>query len=412
LIAPRAGSRLLGDNVRFQFGDYALDVDRRELRCAADLVAIEPQVFDLLVYLIRQRDRVVSKDDLIEAIWGGRIVSESTLTSRINAARKAVGDSGERQSLIRTAARKGIRFVGEVREDGPAPARAPSAAVATPSPDTQDVTFCRTSDGVGLAIASVGRGQPLVKAANWLTHVEYDWESPVWSSFLHRLAERHRLIRYDGRGTGLSDREVGDISFEAFVRDLESVVESTGLPRVALLGISQGAAVAIAYAVRNPERISKLVLHGAYAQGRNKRGLPADAEMASAFLSIMRRGWGDEHSAFMRAFSSVYLPSGSPEQIKWFCDLQRITTSAENAARIRNACDDLDVADLLPRIRVPTLVFHSRNDSVSPFEQGRSIAASIPGARFITLESDNHMVLPGEPAWSKLLSEAESFLAE
>ena len=354
---------------------------------------------------------------MIAGVWGGRTVSESTLTSRINAARKAVGDSGERQDLIRTIARKGIRFVGEVRE-GAAPSTAaepspkPSPTAAAPSSDAQDVTFCRTSDGVSLAIASVGRGEPLVKAANWLTHVEYDWESPLWSSFLHRLAEHRRLIRYDGRGNGLSDRNVEDISFDAFVRDLESVVDATGVPRAALLGISQGAAVAIAYAVRHPERISKLVLHGAYAQGRNKRGSPADAEMARAFVSIMQRGWGDEHSAFMRAFSSVYLPSGSAEQIKWFCDLQRITTSAENAVRIRAACDDIDVVDLLPQVRVPTLVFHSRNDSVAPFEQGRFIAASIPGARFITLESDNHMVLPGEPAWTKLLSEAETFLAE
>jgi pimeloyl-ACP methyl ester carboxylesterase len=263
-----------------------------------------------------------------------------------------------------------------------------------------------------LAIASVGHGEPLVKAANWLTHVEYDWKSPVWSQLLHRLAGQYRLIRYDGRGNGLSDRDVDGISFEAFVRDLASVIEASALKRTALLGISQGAAVAIAYAVRHAERVSKLVLHGAYAEGRNRRGSSAEAEMARAFVSLMRRGWGDEHSAFMRAFSSVYLPGGSPEQIKWFCDLQRITTSAENAIRIRSACDDIDVVDLLPQVTVPTLVFHSRNDSVVPFEQGRLIASAIPEARFVTLESDNHIILPGEPAWLKLVSEIEAFLAE
>jgi len=400
--------------VQFRFGEYALDTDRRELHCGSELVAVEPQVFDLLIYLVRQRDRVVSKDDLIETVWGGRIVSDSTLTSRINAARKAIGDSGEAQRLIRTVPRKGVRFVGEVEErSAQPPSREDAGAQSEPHPmsDTQDVTFCRTADGVSLAVASVGQGEPLVKAANWLTHVEYDWESPVWSQLLHRLAERHRLIRYDGRGNGLSDRDVDDISFDAFVRDLASVVEAASLQRAALLGISQGAAVAIAYAVQHPDRISKLVLHGGYAQGRNKRGSPADAEMARAFIAIMRQGWGDEHSAFMRAFSSVYLPTGSPEQIKWFCDLQRITTSAENAVRIRSACDDIDVVDLLPRVKVPTLVFHSRNDSVAPLEQGRLIAAAIPGARFVTLESDNHMVLPGEPAWLKLVSEIESFLS-
>jgi DNA-binding winged helix-turn-helix (wHTH) protein/fermentation-respiration switch protein FrsA (DUF1100 family) len=404
--------------VHFRFGEYALDIDRRELRRAADLVAIEPQVFDLLVYLIEHRGRVVSKDDLIEAVWGGRIVSDSTLTSRINAARRAIGDDGQEQRLIRTLQRKGIRFVGDVYDGvetalpSPEDSAHPLHEAPDPLPATQEVTFCRTTDGVSLAIASVGHGEPLVKAANWLTHVEYDWKSPVWSQLLHRLAESHRLIRYDGRGTGLSDRDVDDISFDAFVRDLASVIDASALERTALLGISQGAAVAIAYAVRHPERVSKLVLHGAYAQGRNKRGSAADAEMAGAFVSLMRHGWGDEHSAFMQAFSSVYLPTGSPEQVKWFCDLQRITTSAENAIRIRSACDDIDVVDLLAQVKVPTLVFHSRNDSVVPFEQGRLIAAAIPAARFVTLESDNHMVLPGEPAWLKLVSEIESFLSE
>ena len=404
--------------MHFRFGKYALDIDRRELRRDVDLVAIEPQVFDLLVYLIEHRGRVVSKDDLIEAVWGGRIVSDSTLTSRINAARRAIGDDGQEQRLIRTLQRKGVRFVGDVYDgvgtalSSPKDNAHPLQQAPDPLPATQEVTFCRTTDGFNLAIASVGQGEPLVKAANWLTHVEYDWKSPVWSQLLHRLAERHRLIRYDGRGTGLSDRDVDDISFEAFVRDLASVIEASALKSVALLGISQGAAVAIAYAVRHPERVSKLVLHGAYAEGRNRRGSSAEAEMARAFIAIMQQGWGDEHSAFMRAFSSVYLPGGSPEQIKWFCDLQRFTASAENAIRIRSACDDIDVVDLLPQVKVPTLVFHSRNDSVVPFEQGRLIASAIPGARFVTLESDNHMVLPGEPAWLKLVSEIESFLSE
>jgi DNA-binding winged helix-turn-helix (wHTH) protein/pimeloyl-ACP methyl ester carboxylesterase len=395
--------------VLFFFDDYVLDPDRRELRRKGTLVPAEPQVFDLLVFLIRNRDRVVSKDDLIAGVWDGRIVSESTLASRINAARRAIGDSGEQQRFIRTAARKGIRFVGAVRE-GQVPSELP-APVPAPARN-QEVTFCRTADGVNLALASVGTGAPLIKVANWLTHVEYDWESPIWLPLLQHLAERCRLIRYDGRGNGLADRDVTDISFAAFVRDLEAVVAAAEVERPAFLGISQGAAVAIAYAVLHPHRVSKLILYGGYAQGRNRRGSPAEAEMARAFLTIMRHGWGDEHSAFMKAFSSVFFPNGSPQQIKWLVDLQRITTSPENAARIRDACDNIDVVDLLPKVQVPTLVIHCRHDNVAPFEQGRLIARSIPHAKFVTLESDNHVVLAGEPAWPKLVDEIATFLTE
>jgi DNA-binding winged helix-turn-helix (wHTH) protein len=224
--------------VHFFFEKYALDTDRRELRQGAELIALEPQVFDLLVYLVQHRDRVVSKDDLIEGVWGGRIVSESTLTSRITATRKAVGDSGEEQRLIRTMPRKGIRFVAEVRESaGLGSAKtSPRASILCAAPPRQDIHFCMTSDGVRIAYAELGSGPALVKTANYLTHLEYDWQSPVWSPFLHALANRHRLTRYDTRGNGLSDWDVEDISFEAFIRDLETVVDAAKLQRFALLG--------------------------------------------------------------------------------------------------------------------------------------------------------------------------------
>jgi pimeloyl-ACP methyl ester carboxylesterase/DNA-binding winged helix-turn-helix (wHTH) protein len=388
----------------FFFEDKVLDPNRRELRCKGGLVAVEPQVFDLIIFLVRNRDRVVSKDDLIAGVWDGRIVSDSTLASRINAARRVLDDNGDAQRLIRTVARKGVRFVGAVRE-GQVPSE-----VSAPAVRNQEVTFCRTGEGINLALATVGVGVPLIKVANWLTHIEYDWESPIWSPLLQHLAERCRLVRYDGRGNGLADRDVADISFDAFVRDLEAVVEATGVDRAAILGISQGAAVAIAYAVLHPERVSKLILYGGYAQGRNKRGSAAEAEMARAFLAILRHGWGDERSAFMKAFSSVFFPNGSPQQIKWLVDLQRIATSPENAARIRNACDDIDVVDLLPKVQAPTLVIHCRHDNVAPVEQGRLMARSIPHAKFVTLDSDNHVVLAGEPAWPRLVGEIDAFL--
>jgi DNA-binding winged helix-turn-helix (wHTH) protein len=243
----------------FVFDDYALDTDRRELRRRNELVAIEPQIFDLLQFLIRNRERVVSKDDLIAAVWNGRIVSESTVTSRINAIRHAVGDSGEQQRLIRTIARKGHRFVGEVQEEQE-PRRRSAAKSAPPTkqnettspapPNRQTVTFCRTKDGVNLAVATVGEGPVLVRTAHWVTHIEYDWQSPITGPLLRRLAGCSRLVRYDGRGTGLSDRNVSEISFETFIDDLEAVVDSLQLERFSLLGIAAGAATAIAYAAR------------------------------------------------------------------------------------------------------------------------------------------------------------------
>ena len=393
----------------FFLKDYVVDPGRRELRSGRALLAVEPQVFDLLVYLIENRERVVSKDDLIATVWQGRTVSDSTLDSRINAVRKALGDSGRKQAMIRTIPRKGFRFVGAVRQGEE---QKDADSISPAATRTQEISFCRTADDVNVAYAAVGSGPPMLKAANWLSHLEYDWESPVWTPLLQWLAQKTHLIRYDGRGNGLSDRDVPSISFADFVHDFETVANATKLDRFAILGISQGAAVAIDYAVRHPAHVSKLILFGGYAQGRNRRASAEEQEKAHTFISMMRHGWGDEHSAFMRAFVSIFLPSGSPEQIKWFVDLQRMTTTADNAVRIRLACDDIDVVALLPQVTVPTLVLHCRYDNVVPLEQGRLMAASIPHARFVTLESENHVLLSGEPAWSKFLDEVEAFLAE
>jgi pimeloyl-ACP methyl ester carboxylesterase/DNA-binding winged helix-turn-helix (wHTH) protein len=396
-------------SLRLRFSDYVLDTERRELWRGTQPVRVEPQVFDLLSFLVENRDRVVTKDDVFAAVWHGRIVSEATLSSRINAVRRAIGDTGEKQHLLRTVHRHGFRFVGEVAS---ADVNARLSARVSESGDAleQKIRFCRSPDGTRLAIGNVGSGAALVKTANWLNHLEFDWESPVWSPFLRKLASHYRLVRYDARGNGLSDRQVDELSFDAFVTDLETVADAMDLKRFSLLGISQGASVAIAYAIRHPQRVEKLVLMGAYAQGRNKRGTPTDAEQARALLTLMRSGWGQEHSAFMQAFSSIYLPKGTPEQISWFTDLQRKTTSPENAIRIRLACDQIDVTELLAKVTVPTLVMHSRHDNVAPFDQGRLIASSIPGARLVSLESDNHVPLQGEPAWDRMVREVLSFL--
>lgn len=398
--------------MQFRFADCSLDPARRELRLGGKIVTVEPQVFDLIEFLVRQRDHVVSRDALIENVWNGRIVSESTLATRINAARKAIGDDGAKQALIKTIPRKGIRFIGDVEElpagrpvePRPVPDRGPA------SPPPQDIRFCRTPDGITMPVATVGHGPVLLKTSNWINHIEYDWISPVFSPLFSRLGARFQLVRYDGRGNGLADREVDDVSFDAFVRDLETVVATIASPRITLLGLSQGCASAIAYAVAHPERVSHLVLYGGYAEGRNRRGDPDGDKKAQAFVAMMRQGWGEDGSAFMRAFSSIYLPNGTPEQIKWFADMQRVSCSGEMAVRLRQACDDIDVTGLLPKVSVPTLVIHATHDNVVPFSQGRLLASSIPGARLVTLDSENHVPLYGEPSWEVLMSAIEEFV--
>ena len=275
--------------------------------------------------------------------------------------------------------------------------------------EEQQIQFCTSSDGVGIAYASTGEGPTLVKAANWLNHLEFDWQSPIWRHVFSELSRDHELVRYDERGNGLSDWDVDDISFEAFVRDLEAVVDAAGLDRFALLGISQGCPVCIAYAVRHPERVSQLVLYGGYARGWAQRG-QAEKEKGNAIVELIRQGWGQDNPAFRQMFTSTMIPGASSEQMDWHNDVQRNTTSPENAVRLRLAMGDINVSSILPEVTTPTLVLHAREDSVAPFEGGRRIAAMIPGARFVPLESANHLLLENEPAWPRFLAEVRSFL--
>ncbi len=277
----------------------------------------------------------------------------------------------------------------------------------------QQIRFCTAPDGVRIAYAISGEGPPLLKAANWLNHLEYDWESPVWRRWLEEVSRHHTLIRYDERGCGLSDWEVEDLSFEAWVRDLETVAQAAGLSRFPLLGCSQGAPIAIAYAVRHPERVSRLVLHGAYARGVLKRNpTPEKRAEIEAMSKLAEVGWGQENPAFRQIFTTLFIPDGTPEQIRWFNELERVSTSPAMAARFFRVLNQIDVADLAPKVACPTLVSHSRQDARVPFEEGRMVAGLIPGARFAPLESRNHIVLEHEPEWKRWLEEMRAFLAD
>jgi pimeloyl-ACP methyl ester carboxylesterase/DNA-binding CsgD family transcriptional regulator len=277
----------------------------------------------------------------------------------------------------------------------------------------QQIRFCKSADGVRLAYATAGKGPPLVKISNWMSHLEYDWRSPVWRPFLDGLAARHTLIRYDERGCGLSDWNAPDLSLESWVRDLESVVDVMGLRRFPLLGISQGGSIAITYAVRHPERVSHLVLYGAYARGRLKRDpSPLQVEEARTLINLIRVGWGREHPAFRQVFTSLFIPDGTPEQFSWFNDLHRVSSSPENAARFADQFSRVDVSGLAPQVTVPTLVLHRRHDLAVPFEEGRLLAGLIPNARFVPLEGRNHLLLGGEPELAQFLTEVHEFLGD
>jgi class 3 adenylate cyclase/pimeloyl-ACP methyl ester carboxylesterase len=278
---------------------------------------------------------------------------------------------------------------------------------------TQEISYCRASDGVRLAYALVGSGPPLVKAPNWMNHLEYDWQSPVWHHFLEGLARDHTLVRFDARGNGLSDWDVDDVSFDAFLGDLETVIDAAGIERFPLLGISQGCALSIAYAVRHPERISHLILFGGFAQGWNKRGLPEiEIEKRKAMMTLMRTGWGIENPMFRQMFTSQFMPEATKEQADAFNELQRKTTSPECAARYYEVVSNFEVTELLSQVKAPTLVMHVRHDAVAPIDLGRKMAAGIAGARFVALPGQNHLFLKQEPAAARFFEEVRLFLAK
>jgi class 3 adenylate cyclase/esterase/lipase len=274
----------------------------------------------------------------------------------------------------------------------------------------QHIRFCTTSDGVRIAYATVGQGPPLVRIAPWFTHLEFEWENPLWRFMLDAGTRRFLLIRYDGRGMGLSDREVNDFSPEASVRDLEAVVDALGFERVALYGLSQGGATAIAYAVRHPDRVSHLILYGSFARMSWVLDTEKGHEAFEAGVTLIRHGWGSHVPAYRQLFTSLFMPDADADAIRQFNELQRISTSAENATALFSAMAKTDVRDVLPRVTAPTLVIHRRGDTSVPFRAGRELATGIPGARFLPLEGRNHIPLPNEATFETSFKAIEEFV--
>jgi pimeloyl-ACP methyl ester carboxylesterase/DNA-binding winged helix-turn-helix (wHTH) protein len=398
----------------YRFGACELDVTRHVLHVGGAERPVEPQVFDLLHLLASRPGALVSRDALVEKVWRGRIVSEAAIDARITAARRAVGDDGRAQAIIRTVPRRGIRLVCPVSVEAAEDAvEADDGAEARPARGGagQRVRVARSTDGRLVAFATTGTGPPLLRAGHWLTHLELDWTSPVWRPLLDALGESFSVTRFDQRGTGLSEREGeggGDrapmrFDLEAMADDLEAVANAAGLDRFPIFAASQGVPVAISFAARRPDRVTALLLYGGFALGRLARS-GADRAEGEAFATLIETSWGRPGSAFVSAFATMFMPEATREQIDSFTRMQLASASPATAVRLRRAIDGFDVRPLLGRVRAPTLVVHARNDAVQPLDQARLLAAGIPGAELLVLESNNHAPLPQDPTWPGLLA--------
>ena len=372
-------------------------------------IPLPGKAFDTLRVLLERHGRLVSKQDLMNAVWPESAVEENNLDRNISTLRKALGDQTTGEPFIETVPRVGYRFIAPVNIAAPALLR---RRAEDREPEARhEIRFCVTPDNVRLAYAEVGSGHPVVRVANCFNHLDFEWGSPIWGHWVRDLARGHSLFRYDGRGNGLSQRDVNDFSLDAWVQDLETVVDAAGLDTFALMGHSQGSSVAIAYAVRHPERVSHLILCGSYSRGACHRQKAELLEARRALETLVELNFGKSNPDFFHFISSFYIPeTRTREEQEWFKDLQLISVSSRNLVQFMRACDDINIRDLLPKVTVPTIVFHSHGDRVAPSEEGRIVATEIPNARFVPLASANHLLLAEEPAWKVFREELASFL--
>lgn len=399
----------------YRFGQYALDADRRRLSHDGRRVDVEPQALELLCHLIEHRGRVVPEEELRDRLGHGHAVSEAALAALLRTARFAIGDSDTRQQLIRAVRPHGYRFVAHTTVASTTPA-APATAPGVPAgaeADHEVIRFCRSADGTRIAYALTGEGPPLVKTANWLTRLDLDRTIPMWAHWFDGLTRGRQLIRYDERGCGLSSWDMGSFTIDDLVADLDSVADAVGLDRFPLLGVSQGGAVAVAYAALRPERVSHLILTSAYARGQQIRvGNDAERDAAEVDLNIARAGWRSQNSSFMRYFASQFLADATPAEWDAFAAYQRQTTSPANGLRFLEEFTRIDVSGIAHQVTCPTLIIHSRDDARIPVAQALELATLIPDSRLVLLEGRNHLFTADDPAWPTFLTHLYNFLSE
>ena len=409
----------------YEFGPFRLEPTEHRLVREGCAVPLTGKAFATLCVLVEQHGALVPKQRLMDAVWPDSVVEENSLDRNISALRKALGEQVSGESFIETVPRAGYRFVAAVRELAPKanggragvltglPTDAPTGEFTGPAggASRQQIRFCMTADKVRLAYSTTGSGYPLVRVANCFNHLDFEWESPIWQHYVRDLAKGHSIVRYDGRGNGISEWNVEDISFDAWVNDLGTVVDASGLGKFAILGMSQGAAVAIAYAVRYPERVSHLILCGGYSRGVNYRDRPDALAARQALETLVEVNWGKNNPPYFQMVTNLYIPEhATPADQQFFKDLQGLSVSTANLVKFMRACDAINVRPLLPSVSVPTIIFHSDRDRIAPPEEGRILAAEIPGAKFVPLSSANHLLLAEEPAWKVFRDEVEAFL--
>lgn len=386
--------------MRYEFSDCVLDTDAHALFKGGQPQKIEPKVFDLLHLLVRNAGTLVTRDQMIDEVWDGRIVSESAISARIAAARKAVGDDGKSQTIIRTVARRGLQCVAEIKGTTPKPQR-------TPSPK---IRYATADDGVKIAFATSGTGPPLLRAAHHPTHLELEWADGSEREMFDALGAHHTLIRIDQRGSGLSDLDVDDVTTKRSARDMAAVLDTLGFDQVALLGTSSGGMIVAEFAAMFPNRVTHLMTLGGYVEGRAIRDGAQDAPQEEAILTMAKAGWNTPDSAFVAGYLAVYYPDADAEKLQRIARTLQASCPVENEIRGRDFFNRHSIAELLENIQCPTLVMHARGDAVHPLSEGQKFARGIPNAQLMVLETRNHYPLPHEDAWQDMITAMHDFL--
>jgi DNA-binding winged helix-turn-helix (wHTH) protein/alpha-beta hydrolase superfamily lysophospholipase len=389
--------------MKITFGDCTVDTDRQMFWKSGISVRLEPQVFDVLAYFLRNPGIVISRDDLVESVWNGRIVSDSTISTRINSVRRAIGDNDRANRMLETLSKRGYRFAVEVSCDA-------RTSPDQPRSECQIIKAARSADGTVIAHATSGEGHPLMRAGQFLTHLNMDWESEVRRPTLDRLGAHFSLTRYDQRGTGLSGSPTTDFTLERLVEDMLAVADAAELERFPIWATSQGVPVSLAFAAAYPERVSRMVLYGGFVQGRAVREPEPNSVQADTFLDLISEGWGKPGGAFGKAYATLFMPDASAAQIDDMCRMQLASASPDTAIALRRSIDTFDVSDILDQVRVPVLVIHTAEDSVNPISQSSLLASLLRDAQLRIVEGRNHVPLPGTDAWETIMRASLDFL--